>query len=111
MDCQCITGLDYCNINNINKIDFLKIDVEGMETRVLRGFGDILKNVKYIQFEYGIGLRDAGSNLKEIWDMLSNLGFTKFYKQTINGLYELKTPTDFWEWCNIVTFNDNLVKI
>jgi FkbM family methyltransferase len=108
-DCQCITGLDYCNENNITNIDFLKIDVEGMETKVLQGFGDILKNVKYIQFEYGLGLAEVGSKLSEIWDLLSQYGFTKFYKQTGQGLVELNDSTDFWEFCNIVTFNNNLV--
>lgn len=105
-DCEVKTGLDYCLENKINKIDFLKLDVEGMETKVLIGFGDFLKNVRYIQFEYGIGLRDAGSNLKEIIDLLNKYGFKDFYK---NGIDKLNSTDDFWEWCNINVENTNLI--
>jgi FkbM family methyltransferase len=105
--CDVKSGLEYCNEKNITHIDFLKIDVEGMETKVLLGFGDILKNIRYIQFEYGIGLRDAGSNLKEIIDLLGSYGFNEFYK---NGQEKLHSSDDFWEWCNINTENSNLIK-
>lgn len=105
--CAVKTGLDYCIQNEIEQIDFLKIDVEGMETKVLLGFGNFLKNVRYIQFEYGIGLRDAGSNLKEIMDILKPFGFNNFYK---NGIKKISNETDFWEWCNINTENENFEK-
>lgn len=105
--CDVKTGLEYCNEKNITHIDFLKIDVEGMETKVLLGFGDILKNIRYIQFEYGYGLGNAGSNLKEIMDLLGSYGFDKFYK---NGQEKLHSSEDFWEWCNINTENSNFIK-
>lgn len=105
-NCEVVTGKEYCETNNIIKIDFLKIDVEGMETKVLLGFGDFLKNIRYIQFEYGIGLRDAGSNLKEIMDLLKSYGFNDFYK---NGKQKLNSTDDFWEWCNINTENINFI--
>jgi FkbM family methyltransferase len=107
--CEVKKGLEYCIENNISKIDFLKIDVEGLETKVLQGFGDFLHNIKYIQFKYGIGLRDAGSNLSEIFNLLLPYGFSKFYKQTPNGLILLNNSNDFWEWCNICTYNENLI--
>jgi FkbM family methyltransferase len=106
-NCVVKTGTEYCVDNNITNIDFLKIDVEGMETKVLLGFGDLLKNIRYIQFEYGIGLRDAGSNLKEIMDLLIPYGFHEFYK---NGIERLNSSNDFWEWCNINTENTNFIK-
>lgn len=37
--------------NGLNKIDFLKIDVEGLTFEVLEGLGDFLKNVSCIQIE------------------------------------------------------------
>jgi Golgi nucleoside diphosphatase len=73
----------------------------------LLGFGDILKNIRYIQFEYGYGLGNAGSNLKEIMDLLGSYGFDKFYK---NGQEKLHSSEDFWEWCNINTENSNFIK-
>ena len=47
-----VISLDnFCKINEIKKIDFLKIDVEGYEYKVLLGARDIIKNVKYVMLE------------------------------------------------------------
>lgn len=48
-------GSDYAKKNNIDKIDFIKIDVEGYEDKVLKGLESLIrdKKVKVIQFEYG----------------------------------------------------------
>ena len=45
----------FCRNKSIDTIDFLKIDVEGHEHNVLKGFEGMLKagRVKIIQFEYG----------------------------------------------------------
>jgi FkbM family methyltransferase len=47
------TGKDYIINNDIKNIDFLKIDTEGYELNVIKGFGDYIENIKVIQFEYG----------------------------------------------------------
>jgi FkbM family methyltransferase len=51
-----IRGKDYCDKNNITRIDCLKIDVEGAEHLVLAGFGEMLTpaQIPVIQFEYGL---------------------------------------------------------
>jgi len=41
----------FAEINGWKRIDFLKIDVEGMTFEVLEGLGDFLENVRYIQIE------------------------------------------------------------
>jgi FkbM family methyltransferase len=50
-----IRGDDFCRKKKIDKVDFLKIDVEGMEHLVLEGFKKKLagNKIKMIQFEYG----------------------------------------------------------
>ncbi len=51
-----ILSLDYyCLKNKINSIDFLKIDTEGNDFRVLLGAEKLISNnkIKFIQFEYG----------------------------------------------------------
>jgi FkbM family methyltransferase len=57
-DVECVirTGDDYCADNSINSIDYLKIDTEGSDLRVLRGFSKQLDrgSVRLIQFEYGM---------------------------------------------------------
>jgi FkbM family methyltransferase len=52
--CKVIKGVDYVNEKRISVIDFMKIDVEGMDLRVIMGFEDKIKNARAIQFEYGI---------------------------------------------------------
>ncbi len=49
------TGDEYVKSRNIDKIDFLKIDTEGNEGNVFRGFEKTISEgkVKIIQFEYG----------------------------------------------------------
>jgi FkbM family methyltransferase len=48
-------GDEYCDVRNIEEIDFLKIDVEGAESLVLKGFQERLssRRIHCIQFEYG----------------------------------------------------------
>jgi len=47
---------EYCYDQGINRIDILKIDVEGSENLVLNGFGDLWdgENIGLVQFEYGM---------------------------------------------------------
>ena len=53
--CKVISGDSYANNNGIKEIDFLKIDVEGLELMVLKGFDFLLENkkIRLIMFEYG----------------------------------------------------------
>jgi FkbM family methyltransferase len=54
LQAKVIRGDDYVKDHGIKKIDILKIDVEGMEEFVLRGFEDTLsqQRIRVIQFEY-----------------------------------------------------------
>tara|TARA_R100001510_G_scaffold50535_1_gene49611 strand:- start:10 stop:834 length:825 start_codon:yes stop_codon:yes gene_type:complete len=53
----------------INRIDFLKMDIEGCEPDLLE-FTDIMKNIKYIQFEFG-----------RAWPDLNQYGIGEVMKQ------------------------------
>ena len=68
-----LAGDTFCKKNNINFIDFLKIDVEGMEYEVLKGFNNMLKNkkIKIIQFEYTIANSISKYMLKDISSLLN----------------------------------------
>ena len=65
---------------NVNSIDFLKIDVEGNEFNVLLGANLLLKNraIKYIQFEYGGTYLDAGFFLKDIYKYLTKYNYNVY---------------------------------
>jgi FkbM family methyltransferase len=56
---------EYLEENNIEKIDFLKIDTEGGDPDILLDSPDFLrKNVKFVQFEYGSTWIDRDDNIR-----------------------------------------------
>jgi FkbM family methyltransferase len=70
--CGVTSGDLFCAENRIDTIDFLKIDVEGMEDRVLMGFSGLLGAgaIKIIQFEYGYINVVTKFLLKDFYDFL-----------------------------------------
>ena len=107
VDSIVIRGDKYMLENNIDKIDFLKIDVECMETFVFRGFGQRLNDVKIIQFEYGMGQAEVGDNLNIMLTELEKYGFNNFYYMYHESteLIPIISREDNWKWCNIVSYN------
>lgn len=73
--CEVSTGSQYLSEHSIESIDYLKIDVEGMDLKILKGFGDKLRLVKLIQFEYGIFNIASHDLLSDFFVFLENLGF------------------------------------
>jgi hypothetical protein len=96
---------NYILNNNITNIDFIKIDTEGFELKVLKGFGELLRIVKIIQFEYGGTYIDAGITLKEVIDFLKDNKFNNFSYITNNGTIPIEDTNDHYQYCNIVCFN------
>lgn len=94
--------------NNIESVDFIKIDTEGYELHVIKGFGDKLRHVKIIQFEYGGTFLDNKINLIEVIEYLKNKGFDKFRYLHPNGQVEIADFKDHYQYCNIVCFNTSL---
>jgi FkbM family methyltransferase len=105
-------GDDYINNHEIkiNQIDFLKIDTEGHEMKVVQGFGNELKKVKVIQFEYGGCYLDSHIKLSDIIHYLKNNGFHKFNYLSSRGLVAIDTDNidENYQYCNIVCLNNNL---
>lgn len=74
---QVTTGDAYVKARGIDRIDLLKIDVEGAEFAVLKGFEDSLKSqrIRVIQFEYGYANGDAGNLMKDFYALLGDFGY------------------------------------
>lgn len=74
---NCITGDDYCAANDVQHIDLLKIDVEGAEPAVLRGFSKMLSSgkISVIQFEYTEINIDSRYLLKDFYAVLGCYGY------------------------------------
>lgn len=75
-----LRGDDYLLQNGIDKVDLLKIDVEGAEMLVLQGFSEALRSsrIRVIQFEYGFANADAGPGnlMKDFYALLEGAGYT-----------------------------------
>lgn len=62
------------------RVDFLKIDIEGAETQVLKDCADMLHNVDYLFVEYHSKCNEE-QTLHEILSILKNLGFRYHIKE------------------------------
>jgi FkbM family methyltransferase len=87
IECLVRRGDDYVREHGISHIDLLKIDTEGHELFVLKGFRDTLRQQKIgvIQFEYGTTFLSSRSLLSDVYDLLEPFGFTigRLYPQGV----------------------------
>jgi FkbM family methyltransferase len=98
---------EYMVENKIENVDFLKIDTEGYEYEVIKGFEDYIKKIKIIQFEYGGTFLDNNVKLEDLIKYLSSYGFSNFSYLTHDNIVEITDFTDHYQYCNIVCFNKN----
>lgn len=71
----------------IKNFDFMKIDVEGLGLQVLEGFGDKIKNTKYIQIELEISqVWEGQSYYDDVVFYLNNLGFEILDEVNLDGI-------------------------
>jgi FkbM family methyltransferase len=72
---------------NIDKFDFMKIDVEGLGLQVLEGFGEKLKNTKYIQIELEVSqVWENQSCYDDVVNYLKNQGFEILDEIDLDGI-------------------------
>ncbi len=100
-----LTTLDeYCQQNNIQQIDFLKIDVEGHEYEVFKGAKNLLKStaIKMIQFEYGGCNIDSKVFLKDLFEYFQNTSYSfyKIYPNYIKQINQYDQKLDNFQYQN-----------
>ena len=68
---------DYCASKKIERIDLLKIDVEGAELQVMQGARRMLqsKQIRCLTFEFGQTTFDMGNTPEEIEDFLKEMNY------------------------------------
>lgn len=91
---------DYLN----KRVDFLKIDIEGAEYKVLKDISEKLENVSKMFIEYH-GTFEQNSELLEILNLVSKAGF-KFYIKEAASIFDQpflpkSAPTDYDVQLNI----------
>ena len=100
----------YCQENEIQAIDFLKVDVEGHELEVFRGMSEMLEQgrVNIIQFEYGGCNIDAGVFLKDIFNFFDTLdyAFHKIYPRQVKPVAQYDQRLDNFQYQNWVIVRD-----
>jgi FkbM family methyltransferase len=74
---QLRAGSSYCAEHGIDRIDLMKIDVEGAESMVLRGFAPLLERqaIGVIQFEYGYAAGDMHMLMRDYYDLFEGWGY------------------------------------
>ncbi len=80
---------DYLAETGLERVHFLKLDVEGWELAALRGLGRALKAkcCDTIQFEYGGTTLDAGTTLRDLFIILEAAGYlvTKLFPRALEA--------------------------
>lgn len=88
---------EFCQEQGIQQIDFLKIDVEGHEYKVLQGAKKMIQNkgIRFIQFEFGGCNIESGVFLKNFWDLLKN--DFNLYRIVADGVYPISEYNETFE--------------
>jgi FkbM family methyltransferase len=96
----------YCSDHAIDRIDFMKIDVEGHEVSVFRGGERMFREsrVAAVQFEYNDTYIDARTQLKDIWEFFRGLGrdyqFYKIYPTELRHVPEYTQRYESFRYSN-----------
>lgn len=72
----------YCKEKDIDHIDFLKIDTEGYDYKILLGGSGILKNTKYVQVEWG--------DVKRLADLLTDFNLYLMMEPVLERVFKYK---------------------
>ena len=77
ISCEVRTGDDYLSENDISRVNLVKIDAEGADHLVIKGFSNTLaaERIASIQFEYGRASIAARFLLSDYYDLLTSFGF------------------------------------
>jgi len=100
-----VSTLDkFCLENDIDQIDFMKLDVEGHEMAVFEGAKDMIARqaIKFVQFEFGGCNIDSRTFFRDFF-LLLNPKF-KLYRVVTDGLVEIATYSEKLEVFQSINF-------
>lgn len=93
------------------KIDFIKVDVEGNEMNVLKGMDKIINNVKILQVEFGGTWIDSRFFYRDLYEYMNTKNFDLF-RMAPNGLIRLseyEEIDEYFTFTNFVCVNRNSI--
>lgn len=108
-DVQVTSGNAFCAERGISRVSFLKIDTEGHDMAVLRGFGDALGMVDFVQVEASLNPQNAlHVPLRVLEDHIRSFGFLLF--KIYDQVFEFHSGgRPYARRGNIVFINEKLV--
>ncbi len=101
-----------CNrLDNIiinQKIDFIKIDVEGNEMKVLNGMKKIIHNTKIIQIEFGGTWIDSRFFYRDLFDFFKDYNFDlhRIAPNKLIKIYKYEEIDEYFTFTNFVAINN-----
>jgi hypothetical protein len=100
-----VVSLDEMFLDLDFNVDFLKIDAEGYDLKVLKGAESLLRRrrIRFIQFEYIWYWLGVGSSLKEAIRFLEDVGFDLLLIRS-TGLH----PFDYGFWGDYFRYSNFL---
>ena len=100
----------FCQENKILKIDFLKIDTEGHEFKVLNGAKSMLKigGINVIQFEFNEMNVTSKVFLKDFYDLLSQYNFYRLLPDGLLSLNPYNSRHEIFQFQNIICISKKL---
>lgn len=106
-----VTTIDaYCKRKKIDKIDFLKIDVEGSEHLVLKGANRMIskKRIDSIQFEFNIHNIYSRIFIKDFYKLLSGYHLYRLLPDSLYPMGEYSTDYEIFRYQNILASKSKL---
>lgn len=80
IEINCVALDDWAEENNVEYVDFIWLDVEGVELNVFKGAREILKNLKAVYLEVNFQeFRKEMVQYKDVKDLLEKSGFCQIY--------------------------------
>ena len=111
IDVKTTTIDNFCILNNINQIDFLKLDIEGYELKALLGAKNLLSDnkIKYIQLEYNQTWIEANASIEKVFNLCQEYNFNLFILSN-KGLLSIPSyhfNLDDFFYCNLLLVHKN----
>jgi FkbM family methyltransferase len=98
---------------NLKEIDLVKIDTEGAELEVLFSFGNFIKNIKFIQFEFGRCNLDSKTTFLDFYLFFKKNKYT-MYRIQPGGLKKINDYSwneEIYISSNFICANNRIVNI
>jgi len=105
-----ITLQEFLISKKLKKIDLCKIDVEGIELKVLQGAKEYINYIKIIQFEISSGQMEEKNYFKDFWFFFKKNNFD-IYIITPSGpkkILRYKERDEFFDETNYIAVNNSI---